>query len=915
MTIDFDSIGVAFQTTLSRVGSGMEQPSWIKPEKLRPQVPVHRLLSRDQILAQLQKNERPLVFVQAAAGYGKTSLLAQWHTSLRSRAGITAWVSLDEDDADPSTFLCNLIAALKEAGCNVEYELPHHPKALSKLKSDDVFNAMMNKLSRKTLPQFIFFDDFHLVMTDEICRFLRRLLETLPKTTLVIASRSIPPGLGLAELRSQGRCFELSQRDLRFERQEVEHYFRGDVGSESASAHADELLERTEGWPIGLFATRTLVREGIALEDALAQASGRSGILSDYFMERVFALLTDDEKNLLLRTASLNRVNGDLADSVCGASTGWKLLEKLERHELFVTCLVEDRSWYRYHRLFAEFLTERARRQPAFDQKEIHTRASRWALENGYDDDALDYALRSGNPDLIAATLEAIGGWRQAVTGDMSSVIRALQALDPSRLLDYPRVWLADIYLKLKDGQWSDARYSYHALKKAFKPSAQTDAGFRSELIIFDGLITVYFDLKGQVRSAIDQLEELELTSRRDDHFLQSTRLNLLSGLHNRTYQFQNALREGDASIRHFRALNALYGEVFLYMHQCFALYETGRLRDAKATLMQGLALIEEHYGTGAELYALGAAYAAAFEYESNDFVQAQAYLAQAFPVIEHCDAWIEVYFVAYETDLKIAAAHGDWQRVRAAADRALKVAKIRHLPRLAGFIDATVIELKLKYSKPADSSEPAAFTPLFREHDFELSDLPGVSAQGRLLLESKRFSEAAEHFQNWAQLFKGKDLIRGFIKLKLLEAIAWQHQEQVSRSIAAFETVLSFARFEGFKRIIIDEGNAAATLIKEVSLTSRELGAKRLRDRFLAELVSDIEVRGTASNRTDSLLSPREADVMRLVLSGRTNREIATALNVSQNTVKFHLKNVFQKLAVSTRAEAINACLRDDVI
>ncbi|MEM7639131.1 MAG: LuxR C-terminal-related transcriptional regulator [Pseudomonadota bacterium] len=893
----------------------MEQPGWIKPEKFGPNTAVTRLLMRDQILNRLAHNDRQLVLVQAAAGYGKTSVLAQWYAALTEQPGITAWVSLDEEDADPFTLICNLTAALKHAGCHLDYELPHHPNVLANLECDVVFSAMMNKLSRKTAPRFIFLDDFHLAATAATCRLIRRLLEILTETTLVLSSRSIPRAFGLSDLRSQGRCMEVSQRDLRFTKREVEAYFQDSLTVAADDPLTEKLWQRTEGWPIALFATRTLLRDGVPLNDALTQASGRSGVLSDYFMERVFSLLSEEEKALLLHTATLRRVNGDLADAVCGSNSSWAILEKLERHELFVSCLNEDRSWFRYHRLFAEFLAERARRDSSYDFAEIYGCASKWSLENGYESDALEYALQSQNSDLIAATLEAMGGWRQAVTGDMLAVIRALRAIPDARLRHYPRSWLADIYLKLKSGEWSEAWQSYEHLKKLYKAGDQQDPIFRSELTIFDGMISVYFDLKARTSDTIQALEDLELTSPRDDHFLQSTRLNLLCGLHNRTNQFQSALREGDASIRHYRALNALYGEVFLYFHQCFALFVTGRLRDAKSTLMQGMELIEEHYGKSAELYALGAAYAAAIAYEENDLVQAQAYLDEAFPIIEQCDAWIEVYFVAYETDLAIAAAHGAWDRIQETVIRAQRVARIRQLPRLEAFVRFALIDLRLRYQAPIPDQDADLLQASVSDQGFELSDLPRILAEGRNLLRQHKPDAAAAHFEKWADIHKRSDLIRGFIKLKLLEGIAKHQLGDHADAGAIFETVLSFARFEGFKRAIIEEGLAAANLIKTVSADSRESGARRLRDRFLAELISDIDTRNEDSSDDPSILSDRETDVMRQVLAGRTNREIAFALSISPNTVKFHLKNVFQKLSVSSRAEAISVCLRADVI
>lgn len=892
----------------------MDKPFWLRAEKLRPNVPLDRLMRREGVLGALQDSTEQVILVQAPAGYGKTSVLAYWYDTILRSGLKPAWLSLDEKDADPATFICHLVAAIRSANCLIEYELPHHPQVLSQQPPDALFGSVVKTLSRKSYPDFIFLDDFHLAENPQICSIIWLILEEMPESRVVLSSRSVPSALRLSELRNQHRCCEITRKDLQFTMDEMRCYL-GDLLEDAGDGSiCDEVATKTEGWPISLQAIRALVRDGVGIQDAISKASGRSSVLSDYFLERVFNSLTDQQQHLLLHTAFLQRVNGDLANAVCGTSTSWALLEELERNDVFVTSLDAERQWYRYHGLFAEFLAERARRRPGFSLKEIHCRASDWCLKYGTEAEALHYALLSEDFNQVAQTLEILGGWRQAVVGDIASVVKALRMLPEDILRRHPKVWLADIYINLKEGEWARARAAYEEFVSLHQ-EASNDSAFAIELKIFDGLMLAYFDHVGKVPEAISLLDELGFALRRDDHFLQATRFSLLAGLHVITGDFDAVIRDGDASIQHFRKLNALYAEVFVYYHQAQALYESGRLRDALATLGQGLDLAESHYGEGSELFAIGAAFAAHFAYQMNDLSQARRFLDIALPTIEQCDAWAEVYIVAYGTELAVAAKEGDRNQVELIRRRAEHVTTERQLLRVAEFVDDTIFELRLQKGIKQASSTPERNVRGCSEQGFSLVDLPLICSKGRQLLSKGEHEAAIAHFHKYACLARRRKMVRAFLKLTLLEAIANREAGAADQATALFETVLSLALFENFKRIIIDEGQAVAQLIKDTFSAPTRAGTYRLRDRFLAELIVEIEAGLASQESPETVLTPRETEIMRSVLSGRSNREVAEVLDISQNTVKFHLKNIFQKLNVSTRSEAINVCLRESVI
>jgi LuxR family maltose regulon positive regulatory protein len=825
-----------------------------------------------------------------------------------------AWLSLDEYDTDPYQFLNYLVRACHEGGFAAGFESPEVTQGFSGSPTVAVRAAVITALGRCHGPHVVILDDFHRADCEDICAVVNALLGDLPADIhLMISTREYPSALSLAALRVRDTLVEITQSQLPFSTTEIRAYLGGLVQPDAAVNWAKELFERTEGWPIALQTVRRWLREGATLSDTLQQISGRSSDLVDYFLEQVFEKLDPGEQRFLLRTSILERVNGELGDLICNRRDSWQVLERLERRDLFVNALDRDRTWYRYHRLFSEFLHERLRRQSEHEPGELHAMAARWFHANGYAAEALQHALSCGAPELQASLLESLGGWQYSLRGHVGIVQRVIDPLPDAVVTRHPRVWLGRIHLAARIGDLKTAERDFRGFAERYLGSAASDPQLEAEGGIIESLIWRYGDR--QISDAeIGQLEAISETLPADNHAMNAVCFNLLCALHGRAGRLEDAMAAGDQAIRHFRGLGSPWGETFIYFHEGWACLSQARLRDAEALYREGLQLAVENFGEDHDSAAIGRALLAEVAYEKNNLHEAGQLLDGALDHIEQFDAWLEVYLAAYSTAIRLARARRDPHAVTEVARRAKATAAKRGLARLARAIECYRLDIEQheRIARAGETPEvPLAPGPAReRDPDPVMHHLDTCVAARAMILDG-RFAQAADLLGAEVAAARRRPYIRSFITLSLLLATARWKQGRQKDAVAAFEAALSPALFEGLTRPFIDEGDLLIGVIGELTAASEERRGNRLRDVFLTELTSEIDNAGNPQGGGDSDLSPREREVIRYLIQGRSNREIADTMGLSVNTVKFHLKNVFEKLGVSSRKAAISAVLR----
>src|SRR5215207_5697281 len=405
--------------------------------KLRPSQARPNLVARPRLIAKLEREVgRKLTLISAPAGFGKTTLLGEWVAG-RSDERSVAWVSVDEADNDPARFLSYLVAALR----SIEEEIGEG--VLSSLRAPGsppvgaLTGALINELADIPGNLAIVLDDYHLIDSDHVNGIVSFLLERLPSNVhLVIASRIDPP-LPLARLRARGQITEINATDLFFTREEAVAFLKDTMGLNLSDKDVGALEERTEGWIAGLQLAALSMRDRKDISGFIQAFSGSH---------------REQMRAFLLETSILQRLTGELCDAVTERDDGQVTLERLERENLFVVALDDERRWYRYHHLFADVLHDLLKQERSEEVKELHLRAASWYERSGWASEAVEHALIAGDAGWAAQLVEY---YTQALLqrGEGVTVDRWLSALPAGLVRSRPRLSLAQAILAFITGR------------------------------------------------------------------------------------------------------------------------------------------------------------------------------------------------------------------------------------------------------------------------------------------------------------------------------------------------------------------------------------------------------------------------------------------------------------------------------
>ena len=390
--------------------------------KLRAPTARRRLVARTRLTDRLTSGSSPrLILLSAPAGFGKTTLLAQALTPdpARSPAGDdaerrVAWLSLDAGDNDPRQFLINLVGALQSAGAEVGADALAQLAGQRGLPGEAVLVSIINDLDAFAGPMVVALDDFHRIESTAVHEAVAFLVDQLPPRTSIAITTRVDPPLPLPRLRARGELVEIRAHDLRFTVDEAAQFLNDVMGLSLEQDQVAALEARTEGWAAGLQLAALSARvhgpsgsgPDSAVDDFVAEFSGSHRFVLDYLVEEVLAGQPDDVRSFLLETSVLDQMTGELCEALTGRPGGQQMLENLERANLFVVALDDERRWFRYHHLFADALQARLRAESPGRAAELHDAASAWYAGRGRLAEAIDHALAGSDTERAADLVE-----------------------------------------------------------------------------------------------------------------------------------------------------------------------------------------------------------------------------------------------------------------------------------------------------------------------------------------------------------------------------------------------------------------------------------------------------------------------------------------------------------------------------
>jgi len=444
----------------------------VRPELIARAALVEELASRPR---------RNLALVEAPAGYGKTTLIAEWCSSRREDRGF-AWLSLDEGDSDPVRFLAGVIDALRTVEPGMGAGALDALEARGVHVRDVALPLLLNELAGLERDVVLVLDDYQTVRGESVHGVVEVLLDHLPDGLQVVIGTRVDPPLSLARRRARGQLTELRAADLRFTLAEAAELLRRTVGLDVSDDEVSRLHERTEGWPAGLYLAGLSLRGRADRHRFIESFAGDDRHIVDYLASEVLGEQPEHVRTFLLKTSLLERLCGPLCDALTESSDSARLLERVESQNLFLIPLDTTRTWYRYHRLFGELLRHELELSDPDATPELHRRACDWYRGQDLVPDAIHHATKGGE---VAQARELVSAhWNDYFNrGRLATVEQWLAAIPAESVRIDPRLCVATAWLALDKGALEDAR---GWIESATRAAAVGEGGWDADAVAAD---------------------------------------------------------------------------------------------------------------------------------------------------------------------------------------------------------------------------------------------------------------------------------------------------------------------------------------------------------------------------------------------------------------------------------------------
>jgi LuxR family maltose regulon positive regulatory protein len=852
--------------------------------------------------------ERKLTLISAPAGFGKTTLLVDW---VHTHKIPVAWFSVDKSDNDPLHFLTYVILGLQtlEAGTG--------KAALTMLQSpqpppiESVLINLINDVIRLPADIALVLDDYHLIDAKPIHDVIAFLLENLPEQIhMIIATRSDPP-LPLARVRSHNQMTELRAAELSFTADETANLFNESLNLRLSTEDIHLLETRTEGWIAGLQLAALSLHGRKDPSNFLKTFKGDNRYIADYLTEEVLNRQPEPLSNFLLQTSILGRLSGSLCDAVTGQDHSRQMLNTLEKTNLFVIPLDDERCWYRYHQLFADLLEQRLRRKQGEMVPELHRRASQWLAENGFKNEAVDHAFVAQDYAQAAQLIEEIAeiDWDRARE---SRLLQWVRKLPDEQIDNNPKLCIFYARELFKSGYPDDAEAKLQAAEQMLESTQISDVN-KGEMQGRIAVIRAYVSARTGDASRIVHFanQALKLLPQRDLMWRSVAATTLGFG-----YGWAGAGDCVKAQQAFSEAMNISKAAGNIYYHifagSCLGsvMLMRGKFKEALDICQRLLRLaIEngiEQTGIVGSLYGnLGMILC-----ESNELDEGIRLIKKGIelseqgrdPVIMASCQISLLRGLIYRTDF--AGAFKLMEKINEyAGDFRLPpwITNTASAFNVYMWIASGNLNKAAQWAKEKGLSVDNKLTNL-REFEY--------LALAHILIAQKQLDDADQLLQRLIENAKAGDRVYMMIEMRLWRALIFKAKQDTAAALGELKLALSLAEPGGFIMIFVSKGKPVAELLEKILAVKKrdhDITTAGFSLSYAQKIMSAF--RAATPPKIEGLMDPiseRELEVLYLIAAGLSNREIADKLFISLNTVKTHTKNINSKLNVNSRTKAI---------
>lgn len=911
---------------------GKPKAARIVTTRVQPPAGDGRLVTRDRLADLLQAGRRRLALIHAPAGFGKTTLALQWQRKLRAQGVPVAWISIDRDDNDGLVFLGKLVDSVRRVAPTLGGESLGD---LLEQQSGDtrgyVLTALVNQFVEYRQPIAIVIDDWHLIEHPETAAALDFLLDVGPGNLhLIVTSRTRAPSI--AKLKVRNEVMEIDAAQLRFNYDESAAFLLDLNALDLSVEDVQRLWASTDGWVAALQLAALSLRTTNNASALINGFSGRHHSIGDYLTENVLNGLPGELLEFLLTTSICDRLCGDLAAAVSGQARGQAILEELERRNMFLHPLDDHREWFRYHHLFGGYLRQRLERDYPERIVTLHRIAAAWFADLGMLSEAVTHALAAGDDEGAVDLVE-----RQAMGlvehSRMASLLGLVNKLPQHLLPGRPALQIAIGWANCLLQRVEDSRIALDHVRTALGSAPDGNgAEIIGEADVVQACTDVYRD---RIDRAADLVAPCLVENSGCRPFLVAVSANIRTFVDIHSFAYEMAQSRQQWANAFHETANGPFAGVYGRCFAGLAAFAQLDLHTAERRYAEARALAQRVAGEHSHAARLAGALVGRICYERNDIDTAEVLLEECHEL--GAESGVPDFMIAtYRKLARIRILRGDIDGALSLLDEGAEAARQFSLPRLSAAVDHERVRLYL------------AVGDLGRAQNVLARQAVTSSASGGNGIEM-----ATRHYQLGVEVqlrcahrdYDGaRELLSGMQRES--RSLGWRYAE-ISSTIAlakalslagdtngaarALVPALAVGARCGLIRTVVDAGPDLLNMVSELREAIRTgrsaAGLPQVPAEYLSTLLTTahadarkaaIPVIGRAAERRplpEGPLNARETQILRLLDRGLSNKQIARYLGLTVNTVKWYLKNLYIKLGVARRGEAISEARRRRIL
>ena len=870
-----------------------------------PKVREH-LIHRPRLTHLLEESiQTRVVLISAPAGYGKTSLLADWNQEYQHPV---AWLTVDENDNDPTRFIEYLLHAFYDCGYPQLQEILTDKKKLFQGNLRQDVNILLNCLLSSTENIILTLDDYHLIHNAVIHENMNFMIENLPENVHIILVTRADPPFNLPKWRVNRCLMEIRRGDLCFTQQESSDFFAASIGHFFSRRNIRTLTNKTEGWIAGMQLAASAIRsldDDASIYQFIESFKGTNRYILDYLVEEALKMQPADVREFLLYSSILDRFCAPLCDLILGKDNSQEMLELLERHNLFIIPLDNQRTWYRYHNLFAELLQSQIQKSDTEKIREMHIQASEWFEENGNLSDAIEHSFRAEDFQRAAELVNKQGEYALS-HGQFLTFMNWIRRIPIEFLYQNPSLCSYYVVCLILEGS------SYREILSLLE-IVETNRGHRSyQPAALKALLCI---LQGKQQEAAMQMEIINQNPPDDEFF--AGLFDLLQALYN-----YGTIQDTMGRLRETYQKSRVNGNLLIAivsLSYIGDLYKyQGKFNEASTTYNEVLAMSE--IGKNEFLSASSVAFLGLAEiaYKRNQLEEAKRLLLQG---LNMSIRWEISHFFGLSTTLaRVHIAMGEVQEAVEAMQRAEDLAIQFDMTEVDDFVVAChIIQLKLlmgnideieewenqiDISKLSTAKDLASFSFFFSS----VPDLYSFSHAWFLLYQGE-VQQAITILQNLYENSTKEHLDDFTIQYAVLLSVAYDKNKDRKKAMYYLHKALDLSIQENQIQVFLEQGTDILNLLYEAAKQDiqPEYVGKLLTLFPQLDLEKDKEELVFFDGEVIEPLSNREIEILQYIAEGLSNQQIAYKLHLSLSTVKVHSYNIYRKLNVHSRIQAVS--------